>query len=1342
MDTVLRPPQAFQFENNLANVTSGNLSKEWEKWKKSFKIYYEACELSKKEKKVQLNILLHIIGDRCREVYDQFEEEFRSVDELLQKFDGVFLPRKNLTIERHKFFTREQRELESIEQYVFELNKMAAKCEFKDLCSDLVRDRLICGLKDGSLRERLLREADLTLSKATDICRLAEMSRAQAVHINTENSVHHVQEVNKDEAKQQASADVHWVNRGRNGQNSTTYYTRPSGNQVSQSRGRPSRGGANINTRSFSAQNYNNNMLCQRCGARHRRNECPAFGRQCNKCRRMNHFAKACRVFEVQEGLTDQVNNHNKYHRSCRSEEWLTELQINDKLLKFKLDTGADVNIIPKKYLRTIGLSESELVPTSIKLQGYSGSQIAVTGKCYLKVEHKKTVYFLKFIIVDEDSVPILSKYSCEELQLLKRVFSVSELSSDRNILDDFNDVFEGIGCLPGAYKIQLKEKVEPVIHPPRKLPVALKEQVKEKLIEMEKQGVITKVEGPTDWVNSMTVVKKPSGDIRICLDPRDLNKAIKREHFKLPTFEEVTTCLSGAAVFSTLDAKHSFWQVKLQDTDLCTFNTVFGRYKFLRMPFGICSASEIFHKKLYGHLDDLEGVIQFVDDILVFGPDRQSHDQRLRAVLQRCREINIKLNRQKCKIGMSEIKYLGHKISQKGISPDESHLLAIKEMPTPQNVKDVERFLGMVTYVGNFVPNLSEQTSILRELLKKDVEWHWEERHQKCFSNIKQLLTSPPVLQYYTLEKPITISVDASKNGLGACLMQDSLPVSYASRSLTKTEQSYAQIEKELYACVFACERFYTYIYGRSDVTIETDHKPLVSIINKPLVNAPPRLQRMLLRLQPYTFKLVYKPGKYLYIADTLSRAVALANDGAGDTHTQPRDYLHLQAQVCALSASNQLIDSHFLHIQKCTKQDEELQKLMKIIKLGWPTDKKELDNTLKPYWDYRDELTVNFGILWKGTRIIIPKCLRHEMMKKIHIGHLGIEKCRLRAREIIFWPNINTQLEDYLSNCQVCLTHRKQNTKEPLISHEIPTNPWQKVGADVFHFGGESYILLVDYFSKYIEVMKLQCLRSEEIISKMKRIFVRHGIAISVCTDNGPEFSSILFNQFAKEWNFQHITSSPRYPQSNGQVERAIQTIKNIMKKAHEDNTDFDLAYLEYLNTPISAEIPSPAELLFSRKLRTILPRAMTCYKPRVHNDIHQKLVNRQVQQKQYFDKGSRELKPLIVGQKVKVRVGNRWESGIVESKISSRSYIIRMCSGNVWRRNRKHIIIDSDKRIDLAPGYSSQFDDIPGGSRSSSIPTPASNSSNYRTRSGREVIPPDRWTYPRVVRVRRDP
>ncbi|KAK3732304.1 hypothetical protein QZH41_007808 [Actinostola sp. cb2023] len=292
-------------------------------------------------------------------------------------------------------------------------------------------------------------------------------------------------------------------------------------------------------------------------------------------------------------------------------------------------------------------------------------------------------------------------------------------------------------------------------------------------------------------------------------------------------------------------------------------------------MPFGIHSAQEVFHKRLHELFQDLSGVETDIDDILVWGRTREEHDERLEKTLQRARESNLKLNPDKCKIRRSEVLYIGHVLTTDGVKPDVSKLEAITSMPTPEDKHGIQRLLGMVNYVAKFLPNISEVTSPLRELLKKDVAWHWTERHEQSFNDIKKLLTetSKGVLKYYDPKQPVGLQVDACKSGLGAVLMQGGSPIAYASRSLTETECKYAQIEKELLAVVFGCERFHQYIYAK-EVTVETDHRPLVSIITKSLDKAPARLQRMLLRLQRYNIDLQYKPGKELYTADTLSRA------------------------------------------------------------------------------------------------------------------------------------------------------------------------------------------------------------------------------------------------------------------------------------------------------------------------------------------------------------------------------------------------------------------------------------------------------------------------------------
>ncbi|KAK7878469.1 hypothetical protein WMY93_034308 [Mugilogobius chulae] len=271
----------------------------------------------------------------------------------------------------------------------------------------------------------------------------------------------------------------------------------------------------------------------------------------------------------------------------------------------------------------------------------------------------------------------------------------------------DLPAILGGLGCVPGLHHIQIDPAVPPVVHPPRKVPIALKDQIKTELDRMEQIGVIAKQTEPTDWVNSMVTVQRPNKKLRICIDPQDLNKAIKREHYPLRTVEEVVAEMPNAKIFSVLDANHGFWQIQLDEESsrLCTFNTPYGRYRFKRLPFGVSSAPEVFQKCIAQRLEDLEGVVNVMDDILVWGKDKEQHDKRLRQLLDRVRSINLKLNKDKCKIGLTEIQYIGHILTADGLKPDPSKISAITQMPQPEDKAALMRFLGMVQYLASSFP-------------------------------------------------------------------------------------------------------------------------------------------------------------------------------------------------------------------------------------------------------------------------------------------------------------------------------------------------------------------------------------------------------------------------------------------------------------------------------------------------------------------------------------------------------------------------------------------------------------------------------------------------------------
>ena len=312
---------------------------------------------------------------------------------------------------------------------------------------------------------------------------------------------------------------------------------------------------------------------------------------------------------------------------------------------------------------------------------------------------------------------------------------------------------------------------------------------------------------------------------------------------------------------------------------------TPFGRYRWSRLPFGLSVSSEIFQKRLSESLDGLKGVICVADDIVVVGcgDDEKSaendHDQNLKKLQERCEMKNIRLNEKKAALKKHEIVFMGHRISAEGIQPDRAKIAAILDMPAPTDVSGVRRLCGMIQYLAKFLPNLANDLEPIRALTKKDSDFYWSPECELALKTVKDKVTNTPVLAFFNPNDELVLQVDSSKDGLGACILQNGRPLEYASRALTSAEKRWAQIEKETLSLVFGLERFDQYTFGRP-VTVHNDHKPLANILKKPLSQASRRIQALMMRLYRYDVKFEYTQGSRLYIADTLSRAY-LPNPG-----------------------------------------------------------------------------------------------------------------------------------------------------------------------------------------------------------------------------------------------------------------------------------------------------------------------------------------------------------------------------------------------------------------------------------------------------------------------------
>lgn len=1130
---------------------SQNQAENWKNWIQKFRNYLVATETNKKPEEVQCAQLIYYIGDEGLQIYNSFEftaTEKNCIESLIKKFENHFVPKKNVDFERYKFFTMRQMSSETTDQFVTKLKAAAKQCEFDKLEDELVKSMLTIGIGNEKLREKLLQNSDLKLEKAVELCIISENTKVQT----------EIMKAGKVQVQTSAVVDV--VNRPRQVQMAQHQQALPdNSHQQTRSQGNRNRRFANTGKGTVIRN-------CLRCGRTHGKNKCPAFKQTCNYCKKLNHFASQCTSKHNSIHVIDKCDDNDDTDINIDTivmnkkglVNWTVDLQINETEINFKIDTGSSVNIITDKQLKETKVSP-KIKKSVANLISYTNNKIPTIGLTNLQIQYKNKKYDFEFHVVKGDHRAILGLRSSVELNLIEKINSVTRVETStkgitqEEIIKKNHDVFCGTGKLSKPYHIELFENAVPVAHPIRKVPFAIEKQLKETLAQMMKQNIIEPAQGSADWVNPLVIVKKGDGSLRICLDPLELNKYIKREYYKLPTIDELMINLNGATHFSILDATSGFWNVPLdaESSKLCTFGTPYGRYRFLRMPYGLKSAPEVFQQR-FQNIFNAEGVVIYIDDILVWGKTEEEHNRRLENVFKVARANNVKFNFKKCKFGLTEVRYVGHKFSASGISMDEKKIEAIKELPVPENKKDAQRFLGLVTYVGRFIPNLSEKTKPIRDLIKNDITFQWNTEQQCAFENIKEEIIKDITLQYFNPEAEITMSVDASQNGLGAVLMQQNKPCAYASRSMTDTQKRYAQIEKELLAICFGVQKFHQYVYGKK-FRVETDHKPLITIFKKPLNACPARLQRMLLSLQKYETEVVYKPGKELIVADALSRA------------TSPKVYhdnLELEEQVCLIAENLMITQERLDQLKNLTNEDETLQHVTKFIRGKWPKNSEGLTGEMKTYYKIRHDIIEGRDrLIYNGQKVVIPKKMRNLILEKIHTGHQGIKKCQQRANEVIYWPGMYRDIDMFISACRTCQKYTKSNQPEPLAPHQIPRTPWLKVGVDIFEHENIKYLLIVDYYSKFVEVENLRTdMTTENVINKLKKVFSTHGIPLTLISDGGPQFTSKIFKNFANDWNFDHIVVSPHYQQSNGMAERAIQTVKKIIKKSKETKQDVD--------------------------------------------------------------------------------------------------------------------------------------------------------------------------------------
>ena len=667
-----------------------------------------------------------------------------------------------------------------------------------------------------------------------------------------------------------------------------------------------------------------------------------------------------------------------------------------------------------------------------------------------------------------------------------------------------------------------------------------------------------------SQWNAPLLVVPKKADSagkpkLRIVIDFRKLNDLTIGDSFPLPNIEEILDQLGNAKYFSTLDLASGYHQIPMAEHDKpkTAFSTPYGHYEYNRMPFGLKNAPATFQRLMNSVLIGIQGLrcLVYLDDIVIYGSSLEDHNKRLTEVLQRLREANLKLQPDKCEFLRKEVNYLGHVISEDGISPDPAKLQAIRDFPEPQKVKDVQSFIGLAGYYRKFIKEFSKIAKPLTKLTKKTEKFAWAAEQQIAFNTLKEKLTTAPVLQYPDFTKEFNVTTDASDYAIGAVLSQGPIgndrPIAYASRILNRAEQNYSTTEKELLAIVWAVKHFRPYVYG-TKFKIVTDHKPLIWLFN---VNDPgSRLIRWRLKLEEYDYEIIHKAGRANANADALSRNVKR------EAHvTEATD------KVLALNEDGE-------HAYTSNEDDKEEDN--KCEQAYTEEQKKQI------LYEYHDAPTG---------------------------GHQGIERTIKRIRLKHNWPGLTADVERYVRKCELCQKNKlSRRIKAPLIVTDTPSRPFEKCALDIvgpltITKNDNRYLLTFqDHLTKFSKAIPIPNQEANTVSKEfVTKIVLEYGTPDYVLTDQGTNFTSEIFKNTCKLLKINKIQTTAYHPESNGTLERSHRTLAEYLRHyINQDQTDWDewipYAMHTYNTTPHTATGYTPFELIYGRQAE--LPTALT--------------------------------------------------------------------------------------------------------------------------------------------------
>ena len=780
-------------------------------------------------------------------------------------------------------------------------------------------------------------------------------------------------------------------------------------------------------------------------------------------------------------------------------------------------------------------------------------------------------------------------------------VFSAHEADVGRTSL-----VKHSIPTLPGT---------RPIKQPPRRLGLEKDAEVERQVQDLVKKGMIEPAESA--WSSPVVLVRKKDSTWRLCVDYRRLNEVTKQDAFPLPRIDDSLDALSGSVYFSTLDLVSGYWQVPLDEEaqDKSAFVTRGGLWKWKVLPFGLTSGPSTFERLMERALSGLQWkiLLLYLDDVVVFSTDFDSHLQRLGVVLERLRSAQLKLKPSKCSLLQKEVKYLGHVVSQYGVATDPDKTAAIREWKVPKCQTELRTFLGFVGYYRRFCPEFATIAKPLHRLTAKGATFTWGREEQTAYDKLRQSMLTAPVLAYPQPGQEFILDTDASLHGVGAVLSQvqdgQEKVISYFSKTLSPAEQNYCVTRRELLAVVLGVKHFRPYLYGRT-FKLRTDHASLRWLYR--LKEPHHQVARWLEILSEFRFQLQHRPGKEHENADALSRLCADCKQ-CQSISARDKETVEETTEVSVQHISFQ----DPLSNEVARLQDEKgssTQVIREAILSGQPVpdhlveqgswELKQLANMMDLCELYKGILRIR---LKNGQRTrwvtICPTALRQTVIQDIHTQHhSGINRTYRRLLTQWYWPGIHAAVRQAVKQCEVCQMAKHSHSSSSSHQQRLHSGrPWQVLAVDLVGpftetpRGNRMVLVLTDHFSRWRDAIPIPDGTAETVARTLdERVFAYFGLPERIHTDQGAQFESVLFQELCGLWGVQKSRTTAYHPQGNGVVERGNKELGDGLRALllHRAEEDWDLLLPHLMRsiraTPHSTTHETANFLMFGRELK----------------------------------------------------------------------------------------------------------------------------------------------------------